>query len=562
MFPRKTVLLLLFAIILVSIIVRYPMVEHERFETDSYFVHILSNGIVRDGQAAWTFSPLSYLGYFPFSYPSGAPFVFAELSILTGLNVDVCILLVNDLFAVLFCLVAFCLSREFIYRAEFVLLASFLAAMGPRFIDTTYWDGSARGIETVLIALLVFVTFRASVSRNNRLLVCSALIGFGCFAVHHMAVIVVLYGVAYVTAVLITTYLPGVFRTRMKRLGAFIAVSLVLAGVLVALNYFGTPGNSFESVGESGFFEINNPIMAALVNLGVSYTHQVGPVLVLAFFGVLAFLGAPRLSIKALFPLILLIALIPVLGSSIYVSMLVAPFAAILGVRWTIKLSDSKRIRAKSFAVAVAVLMVLSLTVAVWSVERWNQLKHTTGDTVAVDNGVFNDATYLNVNGNGIFAMSNEEVLEGELCAYSNTRFLQSGPLAAINGDVTGNDIRGNVTFSSTPFPGNLYNWYTYKDELFVSRFTYYLMVAGVGALQNQPSSQFGAYPASHSNLLVVLDNNWPNDYASVHGPYHAEFLKEVRDSQSSASGHNHFASYDIYTSQRVTIYMVAFTLE
>ena len=118
MFPRKTVLLLLFAVILLSLAVRYPLVEHERYETDSYFVHALSNDIVREGQAAWTFSPLSYVGYYPFSYPSGAPFVLAEVSILTGLNVDACILLVDAMIATLFCLVVFCLSREFIHRVE------------------------------------------------------------------------------------------------------------------------------------------------------------------------------------------------------------------------------------------------------------------------------------------------------------------------------------------------------------------------------------------------------------------------------------------------------------
>jgi hypothetical protein len=557
MFPRKTVLLLLLAIILVSLAVRYPLVEHERYETDSYFIHTLSSSIVRDGQAAWTFNPLSYVGYFPFSYPSGVPFVLAEMSILTGLEMNVCILFADFILSTLFCLVVFCLSREFIHRAEFALLASLFAVLAPRFVDTTYWDGSARGMEVVLITLLVFAVFRAAFLRSNLMLVVSALIGVACLTVHHMAILLILYGAGYVLAALTIRYLPMVFRSRGRKWATIAALSIGLGATLLSLNYFGVLGNSVEKVGENGFFEIKSPLLAILVNLVTSYIHQIGLVLVLAAFGVIAFLRVPRFDVRAVFPLVVLIAFVPVMGSSLYVSMLLAPFVAVLGATWVQRLRESKKMKTKTLAASLAILIALSLTTTVWSVDRWNQSVQPTKDIVEVNDGVFNDAMYLSSNGREVFAIGNSESLQGQLTAYSDTRFLGSGIQAAINKDVTGREIRDNLKPSTTQFPGNLYHWYTYDNETRISLFALALMTNGVRAIAENFSQPYHDYAASHSNLLIVVDNTWHDQYASIYGPFPVNFLKEVRNSAATAPIFEDPVSYCTYGSERVTIYMV-----
>jgi len=561
MFPRKSVLLLLLAMIMVSLALRYPLVEHERFQTDSYFIHILSNDIVREGQAAWTFNSLSYVGYYPFSYPSGVPFLLAELSLLTGMNVDVSILLVDGILATLFCLVVFCLAREFVQRVEFGLLIALITAIAPRFVDTTYWNGSARGMGVVLITLCVFVLLRASFSRSNMLFVISGLIGVGCFAVHHMAVMIILFGVGYVFAVLSVRYLPRVFQNRGKRWAALSAVSIGVIGTIVAMNYFELLGNSLQAFGEEGFFVVKNPVIAALSNLVVSYTHQIGIVLVFAAFGAIAFLKAPRFFVRGMLPLTILIVFVPVLGSSLYVSMLISPFVATMGVAWLRDLGKSKRVKTKTFTAVLAIVLVLSLTTTVLSVDRWNRVRQLTGDSVEVDNLVFNDATYLNLNDRGIYAVCNGEALVGELSAYSNTSFIVSGVVATISKDVTKRDIQNNITASSTPFPGNLYSWYSYKDTSLVGRFVIVLMSNGVSITRGVTEPFFRDYVASHSNLLVVVDNSWPTEYASVYGQLGAPFLSEVRNSQASTPGHEDLVSYCTYVSQRSTMYMVRLPL-
>jgi len=557
MFRRKTVLLLLLAIILVSLAIRYPLVEHERFQTDSYFIHYLSNDIVRQGRAPWTFSALSYVGYYPFSYPSGVPFVLAELSLLTGLGVDVSILLIDGILAALFSLIVFCLSREFVHRAEFALLAAFFAVLAPRFVDTTYWVGSARGMEVVLITLLVLATFRAGLSQSKRLLVVSGLAGFACFAVHHMAVLIILYGIGFVFADLAGRYLPRVFQNRGRRWAIITATFVGVIVMIVALNYFDILGNSLETIGETGFFHFNIPVISTLGNLLVGYTHQIGLVLVLASLSVATFLKTPRFFVRGVFPFAAMLAFIPVLGSSIYVSMLLAPFVAILGVLWLQRLGSSKKTRGGTYTGIVVILLVLSLTFTVWSVDRWNQTQQPSGDRVEVTNGVFNDATYLKSDWGGIYAICNAESLGAQFAAYSGVSFLGSGIPATVNKDVTARDIENNLTFSKAPFPGNLYSWFIYKDDSLVNRYVFAMMTSGVSVTKGPSANEeFRAYADSHSNLLVIIDNNWPSKSVGSYGDQSASFPNEVRNCVVSGSDER-IQSYSIYESQRATIFMV-----
>jgi hypothetical protein len=561
MFPRKTVLLLLLAIILVSLAIRYPLVEHERFQTDSYFIHSLGNDIVREGRAAWTFNALSYIGYYPFSYPSGAPFVLAEISLLTGLGVDVCILVTDGILAALFGLVVFCLSREFVQRVELALLASLLATLAPRFVDTTYWDGSARGMEVVMITLFVFSTFRAGFSQSKRLLVVSGLVAIGCFAVHHMAVLIILYGIGFVLADVTVHYLPRAFRNRGKRLAITAAASLGVIATIVVLNYFEILGNSFGAIGEAGFFDFKIPVANLLGNLIVSYAHQIGLVLVVAALGVVAFLRAPRFIARGIFPFAVLLVFVPVLGSSLYVSMLLSPFVAIVGILWFQSLHGQKKTRIGTSTAMIAILIVFSLTFTVWSVDRWNQSEQLSGDTVQVGNEVFNDAAYLRWNGDGLYTMTNGP-LGAQLGAYCNVRFLGSGIQATVNRDVTKEEIENNLSSSTTPFPGNLYTWLVYKDDSFVSTYVLVLMINGVGVIHGTDvANKFHVYATSHSNVLVVVDNNWPTEYVSPYGIEKAPFLSEVRNCQAYGPQHEGIESYCSYESQRVTIYMVQLPL-
>ena len=553
---RRMVCLLLVVLALLSIAVRYPLVEHERNQTDSYSMHNMSQSIVDYGRAKWVFSSLSLIGYYPFSYPSGVPFLLAEVSSLTGLSVEVTILLVNSILGILFALGVFVLAQYFIRRQELVLLATFLSILGSRFIDTSYWCGSARSLVVVLMILFLFTLLRTSRGGLNRLLPVAVLFGFGSLASHHMAVLLILFGVAYTISAGQIHFLYPRLRLHKRRAAA---VCNGLIGATIAVVVFGNQ-NYYNTLGFGGheatsFFHSDTPLLSVIVNLSASYTNQIGFVLLFAVFGIPGLLRRSRLSMETLFPLVLLLAFIPVLASTLYVSMLLAPFVAILGVGAISRMFTSTK--KKGFAVlVVAVLMASSIALPIWSVHRWNEREYRSGEIVETNNQLFNDAFYLRENAAGASAITNVYVLRPQLAAVGHMRFLGSSMFATLSGDIRPENVKhGDITWSEEVFPRNLINLLKPKSSPDFDSYISQLMRSGVNNLGSFPDAK--GYFSSHSRLLVAVDNTRPNRYVDSYDDSPAPFLTDIRNVTSWSGGNQEFSSYTMYQSEGMTLYLV-----
>lgn len=562
-FSRKTVLILLVLFVLISIAVRYPLVEHERFQTDSYTMHIFSKSIVDNGYARWTFHPLSYVGYYPLSYPTGVPVLLAEIAVMTDTSVELSILLMNMALAIMFCFSVFVLCRLFLMRAEFVLLATFLGILGARFVDTTYWDGSARGPLVVLVILFLFVAFHATSSRQRRLIIIGALLVVGCFSVHHMAILLLLFGLGYLFAVLQVHYLMRRTRIRKRLAIASWNVGVAVAVSVVAFGFLGYIMDvTLMGLQKTSLFDLDPPALSIILNMGVSYTNQIGFILVFAVLGLPALLRRYRLSVHTLFPVTVSIAFIPMLGNSIYVSMILGPFIAILGVSWlATKMRFSKA--KKSIAVILVFLIVSSIALPLWSSARWNDREYLSGDKVEVDSVLYADATYAKSAYGEQQAISNVKFTQFQLAANSDLRFLASGLHLVIIGEVDSEDVRNNITWSSAPFPRNLYVWYEYKGETSADFYVQYLMIVGLAFITAQGPIQSHAreYFLGHQKLVVAMDNNHPAAYVSDYGIHGASFADQLESakwlSNQPTGSYSEFESYVLYKSGRSTFYLV-----
>jgi len=562
---KRTVLLLLGAFILLSISLRFPLVEHERFQTDSYTIHYFAKAITDDGYAAWTFHPLSYFGYYPISYPSGVPFFVAELSSMTGMSIELSILVADWGFAAVFCLGVFVLARQFISRPEYVLLATLFGILGARFIDTSYWDGSARGPLVVLITLAVFAFSRSVTSRQNKLLIVAALLCIGCFATHHMAVLLVLFGLGYVLAVFQSQFILRKAGTRKRTVAAILNITtaaLVAVIAFMSFDYFGDM--VLMNLQSSSLFDIEPVFLSVVLNMAVSYMIQIGVILLFAVAAIPGIFRQSRFSVKSLFPLSLAIAFIPLYGNTLYVSMILSPFVAILGTIWISKWYKSAHKKA-NVIVVVSVLLAVSVFVPAWSSERWNEREYLSGDTVEIDSRILSDAAYLRVYYPEDYAIYNSNTMWIQLAATSRTHFLASGIPTAINGDVTYEDVARNVTWSSAPFPTNLYEWLVFIQEPDVDSYVRGVMNIGVGCVSNG-----SGYPAareyfySHSKLLVAIDNRLPSEFAWVYGVDRSALPSQLKQaSWVSNSPHagdvSDLQSYIVYESGRTTLYAVQF---
>ena len=556
-FTRRTVLVLICVLILVSIALRYPRVEHERLQTDSYFIHTLAQSIVDYDQAKWTYNVFSYFGQFPLSYPSGVPFILAEMSELTGLTVEVCILLLDIMLSIIFCLAVFCLSREFVSLSQYALLATFFAILGPRFVDTTYWDASARGAGVVLIILLVFLLFRSGLLSSRGYWILAILIGFTCFTVHRISVFIILFGLAYAMAVPCYRYvrLNSLSRKRRYVVAGFMALG---AGVmLLTLSVFEMLGLSVEtSFSDTGRFPWGPPVLTVVLNAGVSYAHQIGFIILPAAIGLVAVFRRSSLSLKAIYPAAVILAFLPVVGNSLYVSMVILPFVSVLGVMWlatVIRKSTSKRM----VAIGLVLLTTSSVVLTVWSVDRWNDWEVREGGRVEVDPRVFSDATYLDANAGGMYAVASQDMLFVQFAATTDLVFIRSGINSVLTGDVSEEDVEANTELSREKFPKTLYSWFTYTDYYFIDIFVWSLMTFGVGFPGDLPwtSGKTTDYANTHSHLYVIVDNRYPGEYSDPNGEYASKYLLQLRN--ATTSGTDPEFSYLVYQSQGISVFLV-----
>ncbi len=562
-FSKRTVLILLAVFVLISLALRYPLVEHERYQTDSYYIHLLSDSIIKDGSAAWVFHPLSYFGYFPFSYPSGVPFVVSEFSMMSGLSIEYSVLVLDMIIALLFCLGVFMLARQFVMRPEHALFVVFFAILGARFIDTSYWDGSARAPMIVMITLSLFVVLRANQMGDRRLYGLALIFCLGCLATHHMAVLLILFAVAYMISVITTHYIPRVLHIN-RRLAIVSSQALILAGIFfvsfIALDFFGNL--AFRNLKSTSLFDIDPPALSVLLNMAASYTNQVGFILPIALIGLAYTLRYTRLTPRSVYPMGVLIAFVPILGNTLYVSMIIAPFVAILGVQMIERMIHGHRYRRMKQAFVI-VLIVATVALPIWSVDRWNNETFLSGDKVEVSDQVFNDAAYLRVENDGNYAIANVNTQALCLSSLSRTGFLGSGIYLTINGDVTSTDVLNNVTWQSSIFPSNLYKWFEYPDAPNVDSYARGLMVFGLDYLFGPSSSKPASdYFATHSRLIVVVDTRWTSEYVTSYSILPANFPSELQmnhqqwitDEDDSART---FQSYAYYSSGGLTSYLV-----
>jgi len=561
-FSQRTITALLLILILVSVGLRYPLLDHERFQTDSYFIHGLSQSIVDEGMAKWTITPMSYLGLYPISYPSGVPFLISEISIMTGASVEVSILLLNILLGVMFCFVLLCLGREFIVRPEIALLVVLFGLLGARFLDTTYWNASARGAGIVLMTMLVFVFFKASSSRRNSLYPLGVLICLACFATHRMSVLVVLYALAFAIAALSYRFVSMGVNRRARRITVGASMLLGAVAMFTTLGYVELLDFTFRSTyGEGGLFDFEPSILAMSLNAAVSYTHQIGFIIVPAAFGLVILFRKPRLSYVNFFPVAVLLAFVPLVGSGLYISMLIAPFVAILGV-YFVSVYWSAWKRRRVMALFLVLLVASSFVLPVWSIDRWNTMFDKPGESIIVENEVFSDANYLAKVAPGVFALSSQENLLLKLSANSRTYFLKSGISEITSGDIAPGDVAEKIRPSDADFPAILQKWYFYENTYFVDSFVLGLMLSGVRYIDvySSTSEEIGDYADKHSRLLVVIDNRYPGVFSNQYSTYASNFLSEVEGGVSVSSPQREVPSYLIYRSGICSVYAVQIT--
>ena len=562
-FSRRTAYAAFLLLMLLSIAYRYPLVDHERNQSDSYFIHSLASDILADGAASWTFHPLSYFGLYPLSYPSGIPFLCSELSCITGLSIEGSFLLMGIVFGIVFCAAAFCLIRHFVSQMNYALLGTFLCVCGSRAIDSTYWVGSGRAPVAILMIVALLAIIMASSKKKAALYLVGISFMIISFTIHHMAILILLFGFAYLIVTIgrfISSFELGNGRKLLLGYYAAVTFSVVYVGFVI-LDFFYIVAEM--NLGKTSLFDVQPSILSVVLNAGAVFTRQIGPIMILTIIGApfvaLAGFEAPRKRERMLSVFCLLV-FIPLIGYSIYITVLLAPLIAAIGVIWIKEMCDMRRVR-KAMKPVIVLLIVSSLVFPVWTIREWNSASYRGGDEVEVSSQIFNDAEYLNhLNWQGNLT-SNVNSLQALLSPISGIPFIGGGVNAILYGEINQSDMAENIVNSGIGFPRNLYVWYEYSGPIVGEYFRRNLMIHGVEYFFTSRSIA-NDYLSDNSRLVVAIDNNLDGLFVTSFETIDSVFAIELKNSKLAGAAtlqdaNNAFESYRIYSSQRTSLYVV-----
>ena len=159
MLNKKSTYLFLVLIFLINILLRYPITKHET-GVDSFSVHTLANTINYYGNAKWFIHPMSFIGLYPLSQESGAPFFLSAFSQLTNIHMEYTILVVSLFLSFLAILGTFMLGKILTSNRLYSLFLASMYSTSRLFLDFTDWTFSTRGIFIALLPVLFYTSFR------------------------------------------------------------------------------------------------------------------------------------------------------------------------------------------------------------------------------------------------------------------------------------------------------------------------------------------------------------------------------------------------------------------
>jgi len=420
--PRRTVYMLLLALICLNVLVRLPRSEHET-GIDSFFIHNLATAVSEQGRLPWVLNPLGYFGWYPLSYPSSAPILISGVAQTSELTEEGAILVLSLVYGLLGALGGFVLARSFRRDDVFAVLVATIFSLAPRFISFTLWSASSRNLFMVLIPIFLWAlirSYRRPLPQNTGLLVSVLVV---MLATHRLTILLAVVVIAFI-ATYIFILLSRVARIRFPRtlLSAQArrwapGITLLGIGVIAVVMVFGTEVLSEYSEGEvcSG-----TELPSQLCNLGISITRSVGLALPFALVGVFVVVRERGKGFNESFLVLALLSLIPTLFLRQYTGFYILPFlsvAAAFGVVGVLRLAVKHR-RARNALIVACVAGIGGFSLAVLQVE--------VDRSTSLSDASYSTALYLTTLPDGNF-VANEGLVTIRVAAVSGRSGLPVG---------------------------------------------------------------------------------------------------------------------------------------
>ena len=418
---RRSGLSALASLVILNLLLRYPSTPHE-LGVDSFLFHSLASSLQANGLALWTLNPLSYLGLFPLSHPSGGPFLVVAVSDLSGVPIEGAILVVDLGITTLAVLGAFVLGLEFTHDVRFALLMSFVFSLTPTMISGLTWQIPTRIMFTTLLPFFLWLLIRLARNPQRQHAFFFALFIILMAAFHRLTVLVSLVAVSYVlTGIVLIGYKtlrlwkPRVFYRRTFVRGVpILAVSVVGSVAAGTVLFTGVLSEYSASVVVSG----TSPAVQ-LLNLGISLARSSGILLPVAIAGLFALTVKRNKGLTEPFMILALLTFTPMLFLREYTGFYTVPFTSLFvayGLYALGRSVHSNRLRAVGIILVLSLVAGSSAAISAYNVQA----------TSHMSDGTYSMALYVRVNANGA-VIANEGLIGSRASAVSGVPFLPVG---------------------------------------------------------------------------------------------------------------------------------------
>lgn len=403
-------MLLLFLVSL-NLLVRYPRTPHE-LGLDGFVFHGMTLTLVEDGVAKWVIHPLSFLGLYPLSHPSGSIFFLASLTAVSGSPIEGAILLFDGGLILVGLLAAFMLSMEIRRDETLALLVGAFFSLSPRFVSGLLWEIPTRTLFSAFVPLFIWMLLRWHRSRDRRWLGFVSVVLVVMMSAHRLTVLMAAILIAFIlTEIMLVAsrtlrirYASLVLQQPFKRTAN---TAVLVAFFLVSISFL-TIGGILESY-TAGRAGIGFGILLQLSNLTVSLARSAGFLIPLVPVGVIVVYRLRTKSFKEPFILMILLVLIPTLTLRQYTGYYIIAITAVfigLGLWWVLGELPNRLAKGAVVSLALGIAVISATYVVNFDLQfspfmddntylhgLW--IEHSTHGTVVGNDGILASKVFL-----------------------------------------------------------------------------------------------------------------------------------------------------------------------
>lgn len=456
--------ILIFTLIILNIISRIPLTPHGRDTVDSAFIWSLANSISISGVIKWALHPLSFIGLYPLSYPSGSPIVLSITSQATGVSIENTILIYGFILGILGMLGAYIMALKIKDHHLFAFFTSLAFSTAPIFIELTSWSASTRNLFLALFPLFLWAVFWFNKERNclNKPLLLVIIFWFTLITAHRISFLITLVFLSFALAKIVW-YLKNkqyilCYINKLSENARFMV--LILLFLLVFTFQFSGIG-FYRYIWydyQSGALSQGSSLFNLLLNLSTNYTGQIGILIPMGLIGFFILLRENKKDFNDSFIICLLMLSASILALGIYMAPFLLPIISLLIASGLCKILNFShgdlttqgqaarclkyifRINKKFPAILLFICLSASISFSGYMMERHlNAPLGDTGDKTYMTREPY-VGSFLKEQGTRTF-LSNDDLISKRIYASTGVPNLDVGINALINSWIQENEL-------------------------------------------------------------------------------------------------------------------------